>query len=198
MHRVSYLVRGGLVALAVLVVVAIVLTPTPTVRAADDVKTDVPFVPTPQDVVEKMLEVAKVDKKDVVWDLGCGDGRIPVTAAKKFGCKAMGFDIDPKRIEESNENVKKSKVDDLVKIEKKNIFELDLSKEPTVITMYLLPSVNEKLIPQLQKCKDGTRIVSHSFEMGKIKPKDTFKIKSKETDREHTIYLWVTPLKEEK
>jgi precorrin-6B methylase 2 len=190
------MVRGGLVAVAVLAAVACVFSPTPTVQA-EDKKPDVVYVPTPQDVVDKMLELAKVEKKDVVWDLGCGDGRIPVTAAKKFGCKAMGFDVDPKRIEESLENVKKNKVDDLVKIEKKDIFTLDLS-EPTVITLYLLPSLNVKLIPQLEKCKDGTRIVSHSFDMEGVEPKETVKIKSKETDREHTIYVWVTPLKKKK
>jgi tRNA G37 N-methylase Trm5 len=197
MHRVSYMVRGSLVALAVLAAVVCVLSPTPSVKA-DDKKPDVVYVPTPQDVVDKMLEMAKVEKKDVVWDLGCGDGRIPVTAAKKFGCKAMGFDVDPKRIEESTENVKKNKLDDLVKIEKKDIFTLDLSKEPTVITLYLLPSLNVRLIPQLDKCKDGTRIVSHSFDMEGVEPKETVKIKSKETDREHTVYLWVTPLKKKK
>jgi tRNA G37 N-methylase Trm5 len=196
MHRVSYLVRGGLVALAVLAATAFLLSPTPTVKA-EDKKPDVVYVPTPQDVVDKMLELAKVEKKDVVWDLGCGDGRIPVTAAKKFGCKAMGFDVDPKRIEESLDNVKKNKVEDLVKIEKKDIFTLDLS-QPTVITLYLLPSLNVKLVPQLEKCKDGTRIVSHSFDMEGYEPVKTEKIKSKETDREHTIYMWVTPLKKKK
>jgi precorrin-6B methylase 2 len=199
MHRVSYLVRGGLVALAMLAGVVCVLSPTPTVRAADkDKEPDVVYVPTPQEVVDKMLEMAKVDKKDVVWDLGCGDGRIPVTAAKKFGCKAMGFDVAQKRIEESLENVKKNKVEDLVTIEKKDIFTLDLSKEPTVITLYLLPSLNVKLIPQLEKCKDGTRIVSHNFDMEGVEPKETVKVKCKETDRDHTVYLWVTPLKKKK
>jgi precorrin-6B methylase 2 len=192
MHRVSTLIRGGLVVLAVLAV-AWLLSPSANVQA-EDKKPDVVYVPTPQDVVDKMLELAEVKKEDVVWDLGCGDGRIPVTAAKKFGCKAMGFDVDPKRIEESTENVKKNKVDDLVKIEKKDIFTLDL-KEPTVITLYLLPSLNVKLIPQLEKCKEGTRIVSHNFDMEGVEPLKTVKIKSKETDREHTIYLWKAPIK---
>ncbi|MBY0525620.1 MAG: 50S ribosomal protein L11 methyltransferase [Gemmataceae bacterium] len=197
MNRMS-VCRMGLVALAMVVGVALVLNPSTAINAADDKKPDVIYVPTPQDVVDKMLDMAKVKKEDVVWDLGCGDARIPVTAAKKFGCKAMGFDVDPKRIEDSEKNVKENKVGDLVKIEKKDIFTLDLSKEPTVVTLYLLPSLNVKLIPQLEKMKDGTRIVSHSFDMEGVEPKEVVKLKSKETDREHTIYLWVTPLQKKK
>lgn len=154
---------------------------------------DVIFVPTPQDVVEKMLEVAKVTKKDLLYDLGCGDGRIVVTAAKKYGCKAIGFDVDPKRIKESLENVKKNKVGKLVKIEQRNIFKLDLSKA-NVITLYLLPSLNVKLIPQLEKLKPGSRIVSHDFDMKGVKPDKVIRFTDKEKDR-HTIYLWTAPLK---
>ncbi len=164
--------------------------------AAEDKKPDVIFVPTPQEVVDKMLELAKVTKDDVVYDLGCGDGRIPVTAAKKFGCKAMGFDVDPKRIEESLDNVKKNKVGDLVTIEKKDIFTLDLSKA-NVITLYLLPDLNVKLIPQLEKLKDGSRIVSHSFDMAGVTPDKVVKVQTA-SNGEHTIYLWTTPLKKEK
>jgi precorrin-6B methylase 2 len=196
MNRVPLLCRAALGGLALAVVVALAISPAPVTGA--DKEPDVIYVPTPQDVVEKMLELAEVKKGDVVWDLGCGDGRIPVTAAKKYGCKAMGYDVDPKRIEESLANVKKNKVDDLVKIEKKDIFTLDLSKEPTVLTLYLLPSLNVKLIPQIEKMKPGSRIVSHSFNMEGVKPKQEIKFKSKETDREHTIYLWVTPIKVEK
>jgi ribosomal protein L11 methylase PrmA len=120
--------------------------------------------------VDKMLELAEVKKSDVVYDLGCGDGRIPVTAAKKYGCKSWGFDVDPERIKDSLANVKKNGVEDLVTIEKKDIFTLDLSKA-NVITLYLLPSLNVKLIPQLEKLKDGSRIVSHDFDMRGVKPK---------------------------
>jgi precorrin-6B methylase 2 len=190
------LLRVSFVVLAVAVVAVLALSPASSVKA-DDKKPDVIYVPTPQDVVDKMLELANVKKDDVVWDLGCGDGRIPVTAAKKFGCKSMGYDVDPKRIEESLENVKKNKVEDLVKIEKKDIFTLDLSPA-SVVTLYLLPSLNEKLIPQLEKLKPGSRIVSHSFDMKGVKPKQVVKLKSKETDREHTIYLWTVPLEKEK
>ena len=156
---------------------------------------DVIFVPTPQEVVDKMLEVAKVKKEDILYDLGCGDGRIPVTAAKKFGCKAWGFDIDPQRVKESLENVEKEKVGKLVTIEEKDIFTLDLSKA-NVITLYLLPELNVKLIPQLEKCKPGTRIVSHDFNMEGVKPDQH--ITMKVNDVEHEIYLWTVPLKKEK
>ena len=105
-------------------------------------------------VMSKMLELAEVKKDDLVYDLGCGDGRIVVTTAKKYGCKAIGYDIDPERIKESLENVKKNKVEDLVQIKKEDIFTLDLSKA-NVITLYLLPSLNVKLIPQLEKLKPG-------------------------------------------
>jgi tRNA G37 N-methylase Trm5 len=155
---------------------------------------DVIFVPTPQIVVDKMLEMAKVTKNDLVYDLGCGDGRIVVTAAKKFGCKAVGYDIDPQRIKESLENVKKNKVEHLVKIEEKDIFTLDLSKA-NVITLYLLPSLNVKLIPQLEKLKPGSRIVSHDFDMKGVKPDQVVTIESKNGGGEHTVYLWTTPLK---
>ena len=157
---------------------------------------DVIYVPTPHEVVAKMLELAQVSKDDLVYDLGCGDGRIVVAAAKKFGCKAVGFDIDPKRIAEANENVKKNKVGDLVKIKQEDIFELDLSKA-NVITLYLLPSLNVKLIPQLEKLKPGSRIVSHDFDMRGVEPDQKIEVTPKE-GRSHTVYLWTTPLKKTK
>lgn len=157
---------------------------------------DVIYVPTPHEVVAKMLEMAKVSKDDLVYDLGCGDGRIVVTAAKKFGCKAMGFDIDPKRIAEAKENVEKNKVGKLVTIEQKDIFELDLSKA-NVITLYLLPSLNVKLIPQLEKLKPGSRIVSHDFDMRGVEPDQKVEVTQKD-GRSHTVYLWTTPLKKTK
>ena len=158
---------------------------------------DVIFVPTPQNVVEKMLEVAKVTKDDVVYDLGCGDGRIPVIAAKKYGCKAFGYDIDPNRIKESLENVEKNGVENLVTIEQKDIFTLDLSKA-NVVTLYLLPSLNVKLIPQLEKLKPGSRIVSHDFDMRGVTPDQVIEVQEDgESGRAHTIYFWTTPLKKE-
>jgi len=158
---------------------------------------DVIFVPTPHSVVDQMLKLAKVTKKDVVYDLGCGDGRIVIAAAKKYGCKAVGFDIDPKRVKESRENVKKAGVQHLVTIKQADIFKLDL-RGATVITLYLLPSLNVKLIPQLKKLKPGCRIVSHDFDMRGVKPDKVVHVKDKESGFEHTIYLWTTPLKMEK
>jgi precorrin-6B methylase 2 len=156
---------------------------------------DVIFVPTPQEVVDRMLELAQVKKTDLVYDLGCGDGRIVVTAAKKYGCKAVGFDIDPQRIKESLENVRKNDVGKLVEIKHEDIFTLDLSKVD-VVTLYLLPSLNVKLIPQLQKLKPGSRIVSHSFDMRGMKPKKVETVKTTDGGS-HTVYLWITPLEKE-
>lgn len=161
-------------------------------------KPDVVFVPTPQKVVDKMLELAEVKKDDLIYDLGCGDGRIVVTAAKKFGCHAVGYDISPKRVKESLENVKKNNVGDLVRIEQQDIFTLDLRKA-NVITLYLLPSLNVKLIPQLEKLKPGSRIVSHDFDMKGVKPDKVVNIPDEKDDYgDHTIYLWTIPLKKEK
>ncbi len=155
---------------------------------------DVVYVPTPYDVVTKMLKMAKVEKKDVLYDLGCGDGRIVVTAARKKGCKGVGFDINPVRIKESLANVKKNRVEKLVKIEKKNIFKLDLSKA-TVISLYLLPELNLRLVPQFNKMKPGSRIVSHDYGMEGYEPDEEISFTSREDGGEHTIYLWTVPLK---
>jgi tRNA G37 N-methylase Trm5 len=168
----------------------------------EPVHTDVVYWPTPQNVVDKMLEMAKVKKDDILYDLGCGDCRIPVTAAKKFGCKAYGYDIDPARIKDSLENIKKNKVEDLVTVKKQNIFadDFDISKA-SVVTLYLLPELNVKLIPKLEKLKPGCRIVSHDFDMKGVKPKEKATLEATRHDGvkgEHTIYLWITPLEKEK
>ena len=149
---------------------------------------DILFVPTPQEVVDKMLELGEVKKGDLIYDLGCGDGRIVVTAAKKYGCRGVGYDIDPQRVIESMENVKKNKVQKLVHIEQKDIFTLDLSGA-NVITLYLLSSLNVKLIPQLEKLKPGTRIVSHDFDMQGIVTPDTTITVNSDDFHQHTIYL---------
>jgi len=129
-------------------------------------------------------------------DLGCGDGRIVVTAARRYGCRAVGFDIDPRRVEDSLQNVRKNNVGHLVTIEQKDIFTLDLSRA-NVITLFLLPSLNANLIPQLEKLKPGSRIVSHSFAMDGIKPDRVVTMISREDQCEHKVYLWTTPLKKE-
>jgi len=155
---------------------------------------DVIYVPTPQPVVDKMLEVAKVKKGDIVYDLGCGDGRIVVTAAKKYGTKAFGFDVDPDRIAEARENVRKNGVEDLVTIEQKDIFTLDLSPA-SVVTLYLLPELNVRLIPQLEKLKRGSRVVSHDFDMAGVTPVKQLSLKPEAEARAHEVYLWTIPLK---
>jgi ribosomal protein L11 methylase PrmA len=140
-----------------------------------------------------MLELAQVKKGDLLYDLGCGDGRIVVTAAKRYGCRAVGYDIDPDRVKESLQNVEKNNVGHLVTIEQKDIFTLDLSKA-NVITLYLLPSLNVKLFPQLEKLKPGSRILSHEFRMRGVKPDKVVKLHSDYDDQEHKIYFWTTPL----
>jgi uncharacterized protein (TIGR03000 family) len=132
--------------------------------------TDVEYEPTPQTVVDALLRLAKVTSKDVVWDLGCGDGRIPVTAAKEYACKAYGFDIDPERVKDSQANVRKHGVEQLVTIEQRDIFTLDLSKQPTVVTLYLLPRLNAQLLPQLRKLPPGARFISVAHRMADVKP----------------------------
>ncbi|HEX8204365.1 MAG TPA: methyltransferase domain-containing protein [Isosphaeraceae bacterium] len=156
---------------------------------------DVIYVPTPQEVVERMLELADIQKGDVLYDLGCGDGRIVVTAAKKYGVKAIGIDIDPKRIREANENVRKNDVGDLVTIRQADIFQTDL-REANVVTLYLLPSLNVRLMPQLEKLKPGSRIVSHSFDMRGAKPARVEHVSTR-LGGDRTIYLWVVPWEKE-
>ena len=149
----------------------------------------VPYVPTPQEVVDRMLEMAQVKKGDVVYDLGSGDGRIVVTAAKKYGVKAIGYEIDPQRIKESHENIKKAGVEKLVEIRQQDIRSVDLSAA-SVLTMYLLPEVNLMIRPNIWKqMKPGSRIVSHDFDMGDWKPLKTEHIKDV-SNWDHTLYLW--------
>lgn len=160
---------------------------------------DVIFVPTPQAVVDKMLEMAEVKPTDVVYDLGCGNGIIVVTAAKKYGVKAVGFDINPERIKESLENVRANKVEHLVTIKQADIFTLDLS-EASVVTLYLLPSLNVKLMPQLAQLKPGSRIVSHDFDMRGAKPVEVATVSTDSGQylgTEHTVYKWVVPWEKE-
>lgn len=146
---------------------------------------DVPYVPTPQPVVEKMLDMAQVRPGDVVYDLGCGDGRIVVTAAKKRGARGVGIDLNPQRIAEAKANAEKAKVSDKVNFVVGDLYKADFS-EASVVTLYLLPSVNRELRPQLWKqLKEGTRVVSHAFDMG-----DEWPPEKVEKVGNTTIYYW--------
>ena len=149
---------------------------------------DVIFVPTPDAVVEAMLKVAKVGKGDVLYDLGSGDGRIPITAARKYGiARGIGIDINPQRIREANENRTKAGVGERVRFVNADLFESDLG-DATVVTLYLLPQLNLKLLPKLlRELKPGTRIVSHAFRMGSWKPEQTLKVGGS------NVYFWTSP-----
>jgi ribosomal protein L11 methylase PrmA len=145
---------------------------------------DVGFVPTPEDVVAGMLRLANVKRGDVVYDLGSGDGRIVIQAAKRYGARGVGIDIDPERIEEASRNARAAKVSDRVRFLNQDLFDSDLG-EATVVTLYLLPRLNLKLRPKLlAELKPGTRIVSHGFDMGDWKPDRVAQVGPT------TIYLW--------
>jgi SAM-dependent methyltransferase len=180
-----------------------------------DQHVDIVYVPTPQKVVDKMLEVAKVTSSDVVYDLGCGDGRIVVTSAKK-GATATGFDIDPNRVAEARGHVKAAGVESNASIRWADVFSVDL-RPATVVTLYLLPELNVRLIPQLEKLRPGSRIVSHDFDMKGVTPDAVVTVTAPEfvneegysgykgegvpedtkhyKERTHHIYLWTVPLK---
>lgn len=150
---------------------------------------DVPYVPTPGPVVERMLEIAQVNRNDVVYDLGSGDGGLVIAAAQKYGARGVGIDIDPRRIQEANANAKATGVTDLVKFRQQDLFKTDLSRA-TVVTFYLLPRINIKLRPKLlRELQPGTRIVSHAFDMGDWKPQRVELVSGR------TIYYWVVPPK---
>ena len=150
---------------------------------------DVPYVPTPQEVVDEMLKLANIQKGDILYDLGCGDGRIVITAAKEYGIEAAGIDIDPERIEESNQNAAKAGVSNKVKFIEADLFAADISRA-SVVTLYLLHSVNLKLKPKLLKeLKPGTRVVSNTFSMDDWEPKKKIQAQGR------TLYLWVIPEK---
>lgn len=151
---------------------------------------DVVYVPTPYEAVEAMLKVAKVSKSDVVYDLGSGDGRIPIMAVQKFNAqRAVGIDINPERIKEAEANLKQAGVGDRVRFLNQDLFESNIS-EATVVTLYLLPSLNLKLLPKLlAEVKPGTRVVSHAFDMGSWKPQQTLNAGGS------TIYFWTIPAK---
>ena len=150
----------------------------------------VPYVPSPTEVVDRMLTVAGITKDDVVYDLGSGDGRIPIAAAKRYGARGVGLDIDPDRIVESRANAKAAGVTHLVEFREQDVLTADFS-EATVVTLYLLSSANAQLRPVItRQVKPGTRIVSHAFSMGPTWPADTIDRFKTSTGDEITIYLW--------
>jgi ribosomal protein L11 methylase PrmA len=150
-------------------------------------KPDIHYVPTPPEVVDEMLRMVNVHKGDVVYDLGCGDGRIVITAAKKYGVRGVGIDIDPERIKESEDNARREGVSKLVKFRQEDLFEADI-REATVVTLYLLDRLNEKLRPKLLRdLKPGTRIVSHAFRMGDWEPEQSADVNGR------MVYMWTVP-----
>jgi len=175
-----------------LLLIAVLCAPWPVLAQYDEFGGDVPYVPTPLPIVEAMLKLGKIQPADFVIDLGCGDGRIVVMAAEKFGARGMGFDLNPQRIAEAKENAKKAGVEDKVEFVEKNLFDADVSKA-TLVTLYLLPDVNIRLRPKLlRELRTGSRIVSHSFDMGDWKPDKKIEVNGK------TLYFWEVTEKEKK
>ena len=160
---------------------------------------DVPYVPTTEEAVKAMLKLADVKRSDVVYDLGCGDGRIVISAAKEYGAHGVGIDINPERIQEAEGNAKKAGVEKLVRFEENDLFDADIH-EATVVTLFLLNSVNLKLRPKLLKdLKPGTRIVSNTFDMGDWKPdKELTLDDSAGYGLSHRFFLWIVPQRTEK
>jgi cyclopropane fatty-acyl-phospholipid synthase-like methyltransferase len=155
---------------------------------------DCVYVGTPNDVVDKMLEMAKIKKTDLVYDPGCGDGRMVVTAAKKYGCRGVGFEIDAELVARARKLAEKRKVDKLVEIKDEDIFKLDYSKAD-VISMYLLPEMIVRLTPQFEKMKAGSRIVAHDYPIRDMAADRVETVTSNEDNVKHTIYLYTLPLK---
>lgn len=154
-----------------------------------------PFIRTPQEIVDQMLALGDPKPDELLYDLGCGDGRIVIAAAKHYRCRAVGFDIDPDRVEEARENVRRSGLEEQVTIIEQDVFTLDL-RPADVVTLYLLPRLNARLVPQLTQLRPGARIVSHDFDLPKIKPDRELVLHEQPREVEHTLYLWTAPLAE--
>jgi SAM-dependent methyltransferase len=163
---------------------------------AQQPRLDVPYLPTTEEAVGAMLKLAEVKPSDVVFDLGCGDGRIVITAAQAFGAHGVGIDIDPERIAEANANAKKAGVEKLVRFEEKDLFQADIH-EASVVTLFLLSSVNLKLRPKLlADLKPGTRIVSNTFDMGDWQPAKELNLGDSDSDDNYfsrKLFLWIVP-----
>ena len=162
-------------------------------------KLDVPYVPSTEAAVKEMLKLARIQKSDVLYDLGCGDGRIVIAAAKAHGIRGVGIDIDPQRIKEARENARVAGVESLVRFQEKDLFQADF-REATVVTLFLLPSVNMKLRPKLlADLKPGTRVVSNTFDLGDWKAEKEVNLNnyddSEFTGLSQTFFLWTIPVK---
>jgi SAM-dependent methyltransferase len=195
----------SLIALTLVVAVLPVVSPVAqqTLKPLEK-KPEVPYMPTHEKVVAEMLKIAEVGKDDILYDLGSGDGRIVITAAKEFGTRGVGVDIDPALIREARENAVKAGVADKVKFLQQDLFETDI-REATVVTLYLLPEVNRRLRPKLlSDLNPGSRVVSHNHDMGDWTPLKTLKVRVPQEQtimktlklrvlQEHTIYYWVVP-----
>jgi SAM-dependent methyltransferase len=186
MHTDSRMVRLAITATAAALLLAPLAARATGEAAAEARVPDVIYVPTPERVVSTMLELADVRRGDVVYDLGCGDGRIVVAAAKAGAAKAVGIDIDPERVAEARENVRAAGVADRASILEGDLFQLDL-RDADVVTLYLLPDLNLRLRPKLLRLKPGTRIVSHAFDMGDWAPDRVAYVDGK------TVYMWTVP-----
>ncbi|MBK9139779.1 MAG: class I SAM-dependent methyltransferase [Verrucomicrobia bacterium] len=153
---------------------------------------DVVYVPTPQPVVDRMLELAELKPDDVLYDLGCGDGRFVVTAARRYGVRAVGVDINPQRVVDSRRNAKRAGVESLVTIKQADIFELDIS-DATVVTLYLLPELNVRLMPKLARLQPGARILSFEFDMRGALPETVLEIPTTNRSDPYRVFRWIVP-----
>jgi ribosomal protein L11 methylase PrmA len=160
-------------------------------------KPDAVYVGTPYDVISILLQMAHLKKDDVIYDLGCGDGRVLVLAAQKYGCRGVGYEIDPERVNASIENIARNRVEKLVNITQADIFTLDLG-EATVIHLYLLPQINKRLLPQLDRLKPGTRVICHNYNLEGIIADQTLTYLSNEDNSTHIMTLYTTPLTRKK
>lgn len=182
--------RAALILIAVLVPVSLGRAEEPTANRQPEVG----YYPTAHDVAEKMLRLARVTAEDVVCDLGCGDGRIVVVAAKKFGCRALGYEIDPKWVRQARANVRAAGVEEKAEIRDQTMFAADL-RDVTIVTLFLLPDLNRRLVPQLQTMKPGSHVITHEFDIdGYIADKELTYL-SQDDDSEHLLYVYTIPLR---
>jgi SAM-dependent methyltransferase len=161
--------------------------------AAQERTPDVVYVGTPYDVVSRMLQLARIKKDEVIYDLGCGDGRMVILAAQKYGCRGKGYDIDPERVRTARANAKRNRVDHLVEIVEADLFKLDFSAAH-VLSLYLLPDINDKLVPKFEKLRRGTRLVFHNYGLEGFEPDESIEVISNEDNASHTLFLYTLPL----